>query len=114
MLTPEEADLLLTTHDLARYVSEEVKRAGAEQKIVVDCSPEELRLTSAGFTHGLSIKIDVLGRWIISPRIMPDVDGEYVPSGPALSTEKTLTVIRAIARWISRFLIPACPRTMPT
>jgi len=101
MLTPEEADLLLTPRDLSAYVSEEVRKAGAEQKIVVDCLPEELRLTSASSAHGLSIAVDTFGRWTISPLILADSDGEYVPAGRTFSTEKTLTVIRAIARWIS-------------
>ena len=101
MLAPEDADLLLNIRDLATYVSEEVQRVGAEQKIVVDCLPEELRLTSSGFTHGLSIAIDICGRWTISPLIQPDSEGEYVHAGGSFSTESTLTVLRAIARWIS-------------
>jgi hypothetical protein len=101
MLTPEEADTLLTTNDLAEFVKEELKQACVDQKISVDHQDDELCLTSAGYTHGLSITADSFGFWTIDTLILHESDGIYVHAGNPRTTERTLTVIRAIARWIA-------------
>jgi hypothetical protein len=125
MLTPEEADTLLTTNDLAEFVKEEVRLAGVDQKISVEYQDEELCLTSEGHTHGLSITADSFGFWTIDTLILHESDGIYVHAGNSRTTERTITVIRAVARWIagateerhevrrSRFRI-ILERTVPT
>ena len=125
MLTPEEADTLLTTNDLAEFVKEEIRQALADQKISVGYQDNELRLTSTGYTHGLAITADSYGFWTIDTLILHESDGIYVHAGNPRTTERTMTVIRAIARWIagateerheaskSRFRI-IVERTVPT
>jgi glycine cleavage system aminomethyltransferase T len=101
MLTPEEADTLLTTHDLAEFVKEEVRLAGADKKISITLDDDALYLTSEGYTHGLSVTTDPFGFWVIDTLVSQENDGEYVCAGNSRTTEKTMTVIRAIARWIA-------------
>ena len=101
MLTPEEADTLLTTNDLAEFVQEELRQAGADEKITIEHQEEELCLTSEGYTHGISITLDSFGFWTIDTLILHESDGIWVHTGNLRTTEKTMTVIRAIARWIA-------------
>jgi hypothetical protein len=101
MLTPEEADTLLTTYDLAEFVKEEIRLAGADKKVSVTVDDDALLLTSDGYTHGLTVTMDSFGFWSIDTLISHENDGEYVSTGYSRTTEKTMTVIRAIARWIA-------------
>jgi hypothetical protein len=46
------------------------------------------------------VKTDPFGVWVISEVISKDNDGIFTQSGNLHKTEKTITVLRAVASWI--------------
>jgi len=46
------------------------------------------------------VTTDPFGVWVINEVISQDNDGIFTQSGPLHKTEKTITVLRAVASWI--------------
>jgi hypothetical protein len=100
MLRPEDAEKILTSHDLSVYLRDMVQREDCDLKIDVDYESGEVFLNCPGFSHGLSVTTDPFGVWVINEVISQENDGVFTQSGNYHKTESTLTVLRAIADWI--------------
>ena len=100
MIRPEDAEKILTTHDLSVYLREIVQKEDSELKIDIDYESGELFINCPGFSHGLSVTTDPFGVWVINEVISQENDGVFTQSGNFHKTEKTMTVLRAIASWI--------------
>lgn len=100
MLRPEDVETILTTHDLSVYLKEMVQKEDRDLKIDIDYESGELFINCPGFSDGLSVTTDRFGVWVISEVISKDNDGIFTQSGKLHKTEKTLTVLRAVANWI--------------
>jgi len=100
MLRPEDIGKILTTHDLSAYLEKMVQRDDLDLDIHVEYETGELFMNCKGFSNGLSILIDPFGVWIIRETISKENDGVFTQRKDFYKTEHTMTVIRAIARWI--------------
>lgn len=100
MIRPEDVETILTTHDLSVFLQEMVQKEDRDLKIDIDYESGELCINCPGFSDGLSVKIDPFGVWIISELISQDNDGIFTQTGNLYKTETTMTVLRAVARWI--------------
>ncbi|MCK9592662.1 MAG: hypothetical protein M0Q91_11725 [Methanoregula sp.] len=100
MIRPEDAPTILTTHDLSVYLKNIVQTEDSELKIDIDYESGELFINCPGFSNGLSVTTDPFGVWVINEVISQDNDGVFTQSGNFHKTEKTMTVLRAIASWI--------------
>ncbi len=100
MIRPEDAEKILTTHDLSVYLKEIVQKENSDLKIDIDYESGELFINCAGFSNGLSVTTDPFGVWVINEVISQENDGIFTQSGNFHKTEKTMTVFRAIATWI--------------
>ncbi|WP_321507547.1 hypothetical protein [uncultured Methanoregula sp.] len=100
MLRPEDVETILTTYDLSVFLKEMVQKDDRELKIDIDYESGELFINCPGFSEGLSVKIDPFGVWVISEVISQDNNGIFTQSGNLHKTEKTITVLRAVASWI--------------
>lgn len=100
MLRPEDAEMILTTHDLSVYLKDIVQKEDHDLKIDIDYESGELFINCPGFSYGLSVKADPFGVWVISEVISQENDGIFTQSGNVHRTEKTITVLRAVASWI--------------
>ncbi len=100
MLSLDTIDTILTPSDLAEHVKEELQEAGGDPGIVVEYTMGEMILTSKGHTHGLSISLNSYGLWVIHEQISHENDGIFAQTGHSYKTENTVTVMRAIARWL--------------
>jgi hypothetical protein len=100
MLRPEDVETILTTQDLSVYLKDMVQKEDCDLKIDIDYESGELFINCPGFSHGLSVKTDPFGVWVISEVISKDNDGIFTQSGNLHKTEKTITVLRAVASWI--------------
>jgi hypothetical protein len=100
MLRPEDVETILTTHDLSVYLKEMVQKEDRELKIDIDYESGELFINCPGFSNGLSVTTDPFGVWVISEVISADNNGIFTQSGKLHKTEKTVTVLRAVASWI--------------
>jgi|SRR5208337_132145 len=100
MLRPEDVETILTTHDLSVYLKEMVQKEDRELKIDIDYESGELFINCPGFSNGLSVTTDPFGVWVISEVISADNNGIFTQSGKLYKTEKTVTVLRAVASWI--------------
>lgn len=100
MLRPEDVETILTTHDLSVYLKEMVQREDRDLKIDIDYESGEVFINCPGFSYGLSVTTDPFGVWVISEVISQDNDGVFTQSGNIFKTEKTMTVLRAVASWI--------------
>ena len=100
MLRPEDVETILTTHDLSVFLKDMVQKEDRDLKIDIDYESGELCINCPGFSDGLSVKIDPFGIWVISELISQDNDGIFTQSGHIYKTEKTMTVLRAVASWI--------------
>lgn len=100
MLRPEDVETILTAHDLSVYLRDLVKREDCDLKIDIDYESGEVFLNCAGFSNGLSVTADPFGVWVISEVISGDNDGVFTQTGNLFRTEKTMTVLRAVASWI--------------
>jgi hypothetical protein len=100
MLRPEDVETILTTHDLSVFLKDMVQKEDRELKIDIDYESGELFIICPGFSYGLSVTTDPFGVWVISEMISPDNDGIFTQSGELYKTEKTMTVLRAVANWI--------------
>ncbi|MGB9175409.1 MAG: hypothetical protein WCB46_01565 [Methanoregula sp.] len=100
MLRPEDIETILTTHDLSVYLKDMVLKEDRDLNIDVDYESGELCINCPGFSDGLSVKTDQFGVWVISELISQDNDGIYTQTGILHKTEKTMTVLRAVASWI--------------
>jgi hypothetical protein len=111
MLNLDTVDMIVTTFDLSEHLNEELKEAGGDPKIVVSYKSGEVIMTSEGYTHGLCIGLDSFGRWVIHELISHENDGVFAQIGSSHKTEQTMTVMRAVARWMfdvveSREVVP--------
>jgi hypothetical protein len=100
MLRPEDVETILTTHDLSVYLTAMVQKDDRDLKIDIDYESGELFINCPGFSNGLSVTTDPFGVWVISELISQDNDGVFTQSGNLHKTEKTMTVLRAVASWI--------------
>ena len=100
MLSPEDVETILTTHDLSVYLKDMVQKEDRNLKIDIDYESGELFINCPGFSDGLSVKVDPFGVWVISEVISQENDGIYTQTGNLHKTEKTMTVLRAVASWI--------------
>ena len=100
MLRPEDVETILTTHDLSVYLTEMVQKDDRDLKIDIDYESGELFINCPGFSNGLSVTTDPFGVWVISEVISQDNDGVFTQSGNLHKTERTITVLRAVASWI--------------
>lgn len=100
MLRPEDVETILTTHDLSVYLLDMVKKDDRDLKIDVDYESGEVFINCPGFSNGLSVTTDPFGVWVINETISKDNDGIFTQSGNHHKTERTMTVLRAVANWI--------------
>jgi hypothetical protein len=100
MLRPEDVEKILTTHDLSAYLKDMLQREDRDLNIDIDYESGELFINCKGFSNGLSILIDTFGVWVIREVISKNNDGIFTQSKNSHKTEDTVTVIRAVARWI--------------
>ena len=100
MLRPEDIETIQTTHDLSVYLKDMVQNEDRELKINIDYESGELFINCPGFSYGLSVTTDPFGVWVINEIISHDNDGIFTQSGNLHKTEKTITVLRAVASWI--------------
>ena len=100
MLRPEDVETILTTHDLSSYLKDMVQKEDCNLKIDIDYESGEVFINCPGFSNGLSVTADPFGVWVISELISQDNDGIFTQSGNLHRTERTMTVLRAVARRI--------------
>ena len=100
MLRPENVETILTTHDLSVYLKDLVQKEDRLLKIDIDYQAGTVFINCPGFSNGLSVATDPFGVWVISEVISPDNNGVYTQSGNLHKTERTMTVLRAVASWI--------------
>ncbi|MDD1694742.1 MAG: hypothetical protein LUQ71_08460 [Methanoregula sp.] len=101
MLQPDDVETILTTRDLSVYLKKMVQKDDRELQIDIDYESGELYINCPGFSDGLSVKTDPFGVWVISELISSNNDGIFTQSGHLYKTEKTMTVLRAVASWIA-------------
>jgi hypothetical protein len=100
MLRPEDVEAILTTHDLAVYLEEMVLKEDCDLKIDVDYESGEVFINCPGFSSGLSVTTDQFGVWVINEVMSKNNDGVFTQTGALFKTEKTITILRAVANWI--------------
>ena len=100
MIRPEDAQKILTAHDLSAYLMDIVEKEDCDLKIDIDYESGELFINCPGFSNGLSVTTDAFGIWVINEVISQENDGVFTQSGNFHKTEKTVTVLRAVASWI--------------
>ena len=100
MLRPEDVEIILTTYDLSEFLKDMVQQEDRDLKINIDYESGEVFINCPGFSYGLSVTTDPFGVWVINELISQDNDGVYTQSGNLHKTEKTMTVLRAVASWI--------------
>ena len=100
MIRPEDAQKILTAHDLSAYLMDIVEKEDCDLKIDIDYESGELFINCPGFSNGLSVTTDAFGVWVINEVISQENDGVFTQSGNFHKTEKTVTVLRAVASWI--------------
>ena len=100
MLSPDDVETILTTHDLSVYLKEMVLKEDHELKIDIDYESGELFITCPGFSHGISVTTDPFGVWVVRETISKENNGIFNQSANVYKTEKTMTVLRAVASWI--------------
>jgi hypothetical protein len=101
MLRPDDVETILTTRDLSVYLRDMVQKDDRELHIDIDYESGELYINCPGFSDGLSVKTDPFGVWVISELISQENDGVFTQSGNLHKTERTITVLRAVASWIA-------------
>jgi hypothetical protein len=101
MLRPEDVETILTTRDLSVFLKAMVQKEDRELKIDIDYESGELYINCPGFSNGLSVKADPFGVWVISEVISQENNGIFTQTGKLYRTEKTMTVLRAVACWIA-------------
>ena len=100
MLRPEDVEKILTTQDLSGYLKDLMQREDLDLNIDIDFESGELFINCKGFSNGLSILVDTFGVWVIRETISEKNDGIFIQGTKSHHTENTVTVIRAVARWI--------------
>ncbi len=100
MIRPEDSQKILTTYDLSMYLKDVVEREDRDLKLDIDYESGELFINCPGFSNGLSVTTDAFGVWVINEVISEENNGVFTQSGNFHKTEKTITVLRAIASWI--------------
>jgi len=100
MLRPEDVETILTTHDLSVFLNDMVKKDDRDLKINIDCESGELFINCPGFSYGFSVKTDPFGVWVISEMLSQENNGIFTQTGHLHKTERTMTVLRAVANWI--------------
>jgi len=103
MLRQEDIESILTTCDLSVCLNDWMQKEDRDLKIDIDYESIELFINCPGFSDGLSVTIDPFWVWVINQVISHDIDGINTQSGNHHKTEKTMTVLQAIACWIVVF-----------
>ncbi|MFA5269379.1 MAG: hypothetical protein WC379_15535 [Methanoregula sp.] len=101
MLKPDDIETILTTHNLSVYLKDMVQKEDRDLKIDIDYESGELFINCPGFSHGLSVTTDPFGVWVINEVISKENNGNFTQTGNRYKTEKTITVLRAVASWIT-------------
>jgi hypothetical protein len=101
VLRPDDAETILTTHDLPVYLKDMVQKEDGGLKNDIDYESGELFMNCPGFSNGLSVTTDPFGVWVISEVISQENNGNFTRAGNRHKTEKTITVLRAVASWIT-------------
>lgn len=101
MLKPDDIETILTTHDLSVYLKDMVQKEDRDLKIDIDYESGDLFINCPGFSNGLSVTTDPFGVWVISEVISQDNNGNFTQTGNLHKTEKTITVLRAVASWLT-------------
>jgi hypothetical protein len=101
MLRPDDVETILTTRDLSVYLRDMVQKDDRELHIDIDYESGELYINCPGFSDGLSVKTDPFGVWVISELVSQENDGVFTQTGNLHKTERTITVLRAVASWIA-------------
>jgi hypothetical protein len=100
MLRPEDVETILTTRDLSVFLKDMIQKEDRDLELDIEYESGELSVNCPGFSYGLLVMIDPFGVWVISEMISQDNDGIFTQSGHLHKTEKTITVLRAVANWI--------------
>ena len=100
MLRPKDVEKILTTADLSEYLKNMLKTEDRDLNLDIDLESGELFINCKGFSNGLSILVNTFGVWVIREAISKNDDGIFTQSKNCYKTENTITVIRAVARWI--------------
>jgi hypothetical protein len=100
MILPEDVEKILTTQDLSEYLKDLLQKEDLDLNIDIDLESGELFINSKGFSNGLSVLVDAFGVWVIRETISEKNDGIFTQGKKSHHTENTVTVIRAVARWI--------------
>ena len=66
----------------------------------MDYESGEVFINCPGFSQDLSASTDPFGVWVINEVISKDNNGIFTRSGKLYRSEKTITVLRAVASWI--------------
>ena len=77
-----------------------VQKEDRELKIDIDYESGEGFINCPGFSEGLFVKTNPFGVWVISEVVSPYNNGIFTQNGNLFKTEKTITVLRAVASWI--------------
>ena len=101
MLRPEDVEKILTTRDLSVFLKDMVQKEDCDLKIDIDYESGELFMNCPGFANGLSVTTSPFGVWVINEIISQDNDGNFTQTGNFHKTEATMTVLRAVASWIT-------------
>ena len=101
MLKPDDIETILTTHDLSVYLKDIVQKEDRDLKIDIDYESGEVFINCPGFSNGLSVTTDPFGVWVINEVISKENNGNFTQTGNHHKTEKTITVLRAVASWIT-------------
>jgi hypothetical protein len=101
MLRPDDVETILTTHDLSVYLKAMVQKEDRDLKLNLDYESGELSINCPGFSYSLLVKTDTFGVWVISEMISKDNDGIFTQGVDLFKTEKTMTVLRAVASWVT-------------
>ena len=101
MLKPDDIETILTTHDLSVCLKDIVQKEDRDLKIDIDYESGEVFINCPGFSNGLSVTTDPFGVWVINEVISKENNGNFTQTGNHYKTEKTITVLRAVASWIT-------------
>lgn len=109
MVSTEDIDTILTVEDLDEHLRNDLDHVGGDPRIAIRMEDRELLLSCEGFDRGLSVGIDTMGRWVIHDLVLHDPDIGYVKGGLPHTTEKIMTVFRAVAKWMEEARSPREP-----
>jgi hypothetical protein len=78
-----------------------VTKEDSDLKIDIDYESGEVFMNCPGFSRGLSVTTSPFGVRVINEIILQDNDGNFTRTGNFHKTEATVTVLWAVASWIT-------------